>query len=216
MRRSTGLCILTVVFGALATTGCAIGNRYAYHTIVANPTLSGKQSVSVAAHDQRDYVQAGKKSPQFVGLQRGGFGNPFDVRTEGDRPLADDMTTAIVNTLNAKGFRAQQIVVSHTVSTAEVSERLRRTGADRALLFEVKEWKSDVALRIGLTYDVRMSVLGRDGAVLATKRLEGNKEVLGAAGLPSGVGEIVGNAFRTKLELLLDDAAIAAALRDGS
>lgn len=203
------------LLGLLAT-GCAIGNRYPYHTIVANPTLSGAGTIAVATHDQREMVRSGNKDPQFVGYQRGGFGNPFDVRTEGDRPMADDMTTSLVSTLNAKGFRAQPIVVAHSVSPAEVRDRLVRSGADRAVLLTIKEWMSDVVMRIGLTYDVTMSVIDRTGKVLAEKRLQGDKEVLGAAGMPTGVGEVVGKAFKSKLELLLDDPAITAALRGPS
>jgi hypothetical protein len=73
----------------------------------------------VTTHDQRDYVRSGSKDAQFVGLQRGGFGNPFDVRTADDKPLADAMTTALVNTLATKGFRAQPEIVAHSVAAAE-------------------------------------------------------------------------------------------------
>lgn len=211
-----GLRVLSVVLMSLVVTGCAIGNRYAYHTIIADPRLAGTTAVGVATHDQREYVRSGGKDPQFVGLQRGGFGNPFDVRTKDDKPLADGMTTAIVNTLSGKGFRAQSVVLAHSVSPDEARQRLLRAGTDRALLLTVKEWKSDAVMRIGLTYDVTMTVLDRAGKVLAEKRLEGDKEVLGAAGLPSAVGEVVGKAFKAKLEALLDDPAIAAALRGGS
>ena len=62
---------------AVLLTGCAIGNRYAYQSVVANPQLSGTTAVGVATHDQREYVRSGSKDPQFVGLQRGGYGNPF-------------------------------------------------------------------------------------------------------------------------------------------
>jgi hypothetical protein len=211
-----GLRVLGVALISLVVTGCAIGNRYAYHTIIADPRVAGTTAIGVATHDQREYVRSGSKDPQFVGLQRGGFGNPFDVRTEDDKPLADGMTTAIVNTLNRKGFRSQSVVVAHSVSPDEARQRLLRAGTDRALLLTVKEWKSDAVMRIGLTYDVTMTVLDRAGQVLAEKRLGGDKEVLGAAGLPSAVGEVVGKAFKAKLEALLDDPAIAGTLRGGS
>jgi len=96
------LAIFIVLVGVLLS-GCAVGNRYAYQTVVASPQVSGTTAVGVATHDQREYVRSGAKDPQFVGLQRGGFGNPFDVRTEGDKPLADAMTAALVNTLMKKG-----------------------------------------------------------------------------------------------------------------
>jgi hypothetical protein len=208
--------MVTMLFVTLLASGCAIGNRYAYHTVVANPTVSGTGAVAVAAHDQRAEVLSGSKAPQFVGFQRGGFGNPFDVKTVSDRPLAEDMTTVLVSTLTQKGFRARPIVVVHSVSPADVRKQLLGAGADRALVLTLKEWKSDAVMRIGLSYDVTLTVLDRGGTVLAEKRLDGDKEVLGAAGMPSGVGEVVGKALKTKLEQLLDDPAISAALRGGS
>jgi len=65
---------------------------------------------------------------------------------------------------------------------------------------------------VGLSYDLGLAVLDRTGAVLAEKALQG-RDNLGAATLPSQVGDMVGGAFKTKLEQLLDDPAIAAALR---
>ena len=126
------LAVLVLLVGVLLS-GCAVGNRYAYQTVVASPQVSGTTAVGVAAHDQREYVRSGSKAPQFVGIQRGGFGNPFDVRTDGDRPLADAMTTALVNTLTKKGFRAQPVLVAHSVTPAEARQRVIGAGAERAL-----------------------------------------------------------------------------------
>ena len=209
------LAVLVQLAGVLLLSGCAIGNRYAYQTVVASPQVSGTTAVSIATYDQREYVRSGTKDPQFVGLQRGGYGNPFDVRTESDRPLADAMTTALVNTLAKKGFRAQPVVVAHSVTPAEARQRVIGAGADRALLLTLQEWKSDTAVRVGLSYDVTMTVLDRSGTVLAEKRLEG-RDNLGGATLPSRVGDMVASAFKMKLEQLLDDPAVAAALRGGS
>jgi hypothetical protein len=204
-----------VLFMAVMASGCAVGNRYAYHTVVASPQVSGTTALSVATHDQRDYVRTGSKPPQFVGLQRGGFGNPFDVKTEEDKPLADAMTTALVNTLTRKGFRAQPVVIAHSATIPDARRQVIGTAGDRALLLTLTEWKSDTAMRVGLNYDMTMVVLNRSGAVLAEKRLQG-QDNLGAATLPSQVGGMVSAAFKTKLEQLLDDPAIAAALRSAA
>ena len=201
-----------VLFVAVMASGCAVGNRYAYHTVVASPQVSGTTALSVATHDQRDYVRTGSKPPQFVGLQRGGFGNPFDVKTEEDKPLADAMTTALVNTLTRKGFRAQPVVIAHSATVPDARRQVIGTAGDRALLLTLTEWKSDTAMRVGLNYDMTLVVLDRSGAVLAEKRLQG-QDNLGAATLPSQVGGMVSAAFKTKLEQLLDDPAIATALR---
>jgi len=204
--------VVVVPLVALTLTGCAVGNRYAYQGVVASPQVSGTSAVTVATHDQRDYVRSGSKDPQFVGMQRGGFGNPFDVRTADDKPLADAMTTALVNTLAKKGFRAQPVIVAHSVAAADARQQAVRAGADRAVVLTLQEWKSDTAMRVRLLYDMTMTVLDKTGGVLAEKRLQGDDN-LGAASLPSQVGDIVAAAFKTKLEQLLDDPGVAGALR---
>jgi len=204
--------VVVVPLVALTLTGCAVGNRYAYQGVVASPQVSGTSAVTVATHDQRDYVRSGSKEPQFVGMQRGGFGNPFDVRTADDKPLADAMTTALVNTLAKKGFRAQPVIVAHSLAAADARQQALRAGADRAVVLTLQEWKSDTAMRVRLLYDMTMTVLDKTGAVLAEKRLQGDDN-LGAASLPSQVGDIVAAAFKTKLEQLLDDPGVAGALR---
>ena len=204
--------VVVVPLVALTLTGCAVGNRYAYQGVVASPQVSGTSAVTVATHDQRDYVRSGSKEPQFVGMQRGGFGNPFDVRTADDKPLADAMTTALVNTLAKKGFRAQPVIVAHSLAAADARQQALRAGADRAVVLTLQEWKSDTAMRVRLLYDMTMTVLDKTGAVLVEKRLQGDDN-LGAASLPSQVGDIVAAAFKTKLEQLLDDPGVAGALR---
>src|SRR5262245_13381494 len=101
-----------IVLFAPLLVGCAVGTRHDYPTVLVEPSVSGSGALGVASHDQRPYVVAGGKEPQFVGLQRGGFGNPFDVRTAQDRPLADDMTQALASSLKRRGFDAVPIVLA--------------------------------------------------------------------------------------------------------
>ena len=198
----------------LAASGCAVGNRYAYHSVIANPALSGTSTLSVAAHDQREYVRSGDKAPQFIGLQRGGYGNPFDVKTEDDRPLAENMTTVIVNSLGLKGFRAQAVVVTPSMSLSDVRHRLTGLATEQALLLMVHEWKSDTYMNVGLHYDITLLVLDRAGTVLAEKRLSGHDNLGGSFwNPPAHAREAVPQAFKAKIEELLNDTAVAAALR---
>ena len=199
---------------ALLASGCAVGNRYAYHSVIVNPALSGTSTLSVATHDQREYVRSGDKPPQFIGLQRGGYGNPFDVKTTDDRPLAENMTTVIVNSLGLKGFRAQAVVVTSSMSLSEVRHRLTALDAERALLLMLHEWKSDTYMNVGLHYDVTLLVLDRAGTVLAEKRLSGHDNLGGSFwNPPSHARDAVPRAFKAKIEELLNDTAVASALR---
>ena len=71
--------LLLHVLGALLIAGCAAGNQYDYSGSDLALPITGSGDIGVAVLDVRPYVLNGDKKPDFVGLQRGGFGNPFDV-----------------------------------------------------------------------------------------------------------------------------------------
>lgn len=214
MRRALRHSGLALLVSSVLVSGCAVGNRYAYSTVVLEPTLAGSGRVSVATQDRREYVLSGDKDPQFVGLQRGGYGNPFDVRTSDDRPLADDMTTAIVAAMAQRGFQPVPIFVVPAADAAQVRQALFKDGGARALLLTLREWKSDTFMNVGLPYDVTLVVMDKTGAVLAEKRLQGRDNLGGSFwDPPSHARKAVPLAFKAKLEELLSDPAIARALR---
>src|SRR5262245_44940355 len=107
---SMRVCVILATLHLLAA--CAVGNKHSYHAEVAYVPETGSGPVSLATHDQRPYVISGKKAPEFVGVSRGGYGNPFDVTTENGRPLAEAMTQAVANTLSQKGFRSIPVTVN--------------------------------------------------------------------------------------------------------
>jgi hypothetical protein len=200
--------------GPILLAACAFGNRHAYHTVTADLTSSGPGRISVATHDQRPYVVQKEKGPHFVGLTRGGYGNPFDVGTEDDRPLADGMTRAISKSLENKGFQPVPIFISPFESSESIRKMLLQDKVDRGILLTLREWKSDTHFDTSLLYDVTLSVLDRTGRVIAEKWIQG-RDNLGADVLnpPGHAGEAVPKAFKAKLEELLNDPAVANALR---
>jgi hypothetical protein len=203
-----------VVIVAPLLVGCGVGNQHAYHTVVANPGVSGSGQIGVATHDQREYVLSGNKEPQFVGLQRGGFGNPFDVRTIENRPLAQDMTQALANSLKQKGFEAVVIIVAHSDTPDRVREKMAQGAAPRSLLLTLREWKSDTHTNTALSYDVTLRVLDRSGQVIGERRIQGRDDLGGDFLNPHGhAREAVLRTFKAKLEELLNDENIARALR---
>ncbi len=94
----------------LVLAGCAIGNKYDYGAAIATIYAETDKSVSATVIDQRPYVLSGSKSPSFVGLQRGGFGNPFDVKTKSGRGLAEDLTDVLVRALDAQGIAKEVLL----------------------------------------------------------------------------------------------------------
>ena len=74
--------------------GCAIGNTHRYDLGNAALVAESDKRVAVCVADERPYVLSGEKPGSFVGLLRGGFGNPFDINTTSGEPMASDITTS--------------------------------------------------------------------------------------------------------------------------
>lgn len=174
--------------------GCAIGNRYDYGSSISGLPVSGSGNLAVSVVDARPYVLSGEKKPDFVGLQRGGFGNPFDVRTGSGRPLADEMRDAIAKALQQQGF-----------AVGGGSE-----AAPRKLELRVLEWKTDVMMKMKTTYDLQLSIFDASGALVAQSKTKG--EDVGTGGFESGNATNAARTFELRFTELVRDEAVRKAL----
>jgi hypothetical protein len=186
--------LLALAFVVAAASGCAVGNRYDYRSAIGGLPLAGPGRIAVDVVDARPYVVNGEKGRDFVGLQRGGFGNPFDVKTGSGAPLADEMRSAINGALQRQGF---------TVLAAGEQ-------APRQLELRMLDWKTDVMARMKVSYDLTLSVRDGNGGVLATKTTKG-EEVL-AGGFESANATNATRAFEMRLTELISDPAVRGAL----
>lgn len=196
---------------ALAISGCAVGRKIAYD---GNPRMPrGSLSVALAVQDQRAYVLSGVKRANFVGLQRGGFGNPFDVTTASGQALADDFVTSIRRGLQRAGYRVLPVPVSGRASPAQVQDALAKTGAERGLLFVIQEWKTDTQMQTALYYGLILRVFDAGGQELGRAVISGNDTLGGSFMDPAGhAEEVVPHAYNHKLEQLLNDPSVVRAL----
>lgn len=207
--------ILTVTM--MFCSGCAIGNKHNYRDVIATiPSASG-QSVTIATHDTRPYVLSNNKSPAFVGLQRGGYGNPFDVENENSEPLSNSFSAAACSSFVASGGQCSPLLTQPSESPTSIKARASQSGAPRSILFTLREWKSDTMMNTALHYDVSMEVLSSSGATLLTKRINGVDDLRGSFwNAPRYAKRAVPMAFKGKLELLLADPEVIAALQTKS
>jgi hypothetical protein len=191
--------------------GCAFGRTYSYTDApVAMQGISSSGTVAVGVHDARPYVTSGSKPERFVGLMRGGFGNPFDVNTQSGSPLALEMRDALTSALKGKGINVSPMVIKYSDSAGNAKRALLASNTRRAVLLTLSEWKSDTMMNTALHYDVTLAVMDEKGELLASNKLKG-VDNLGGLGLSPGSG--VSASFVRKVETLFEDEKVIAALK---
>jgi hypothetical protein len=205
---------LLIVLAAFAATGCAVGNKHNYTADPPTLAVQGTRSVAVAAQDARPYVITKEKSPDFVGLSRGGFGNPFDVTTESGRPLADDFAATITRSLQNRGFKSTAVGVAPSTAAPDVRSLAAQAGTERVALVSIHEWKSDTFQNTALLYEVVLRVFDLNGNELANNRISGRDNLGGSAWNPPDHAKgAVPAAYRKKLEELFGSEAVVRSLR---
>ncbi len=196
-----------LVFAALLLVGCAVGNVHNYRDAAFPLEKDSGQAVAVAVQDQRPYVLDGSKGPEFVGLSRGGFGNPFSVATASGQPLSDDMAGAIAASLEKAGYRPKVVPLPPKEGMDAVRAKLAAAQAPRSLFLAVREWKSDTYMSTALAYDLTLSVLDTRGDPLAEKSAHGKRDLGGSAWNPPGHAKKAAPELFSKLmaEMLADE-----------
>ena len=198
--------------GLLFLGGCAIGVKHDYEQKGLDIGITTPATVAVGTLDKRTYVVNGEKAPNFVGISRGGFGNPFDVTTRSGMPLAGDISRAIAGSLKNRGVNAQTVELRPALTPEQARAAVGAAGAQRSVLLTLLEWKSDMMVQVGLQYDLDLRVYDKDGKMLASRRQEG-KENLGSGGFEPGGASLVLPRFRRMMELLFQEPDIVKALQ---
>jgi hypothetical protein len=204
--------ILLITLAAFVLGGCAVGRTASYSDASLNlsaPTVS-QVALAVAVQDRRPYVLSGNKPEKFVGLMRGGFGNPFDVNTASGGPLANEVRNSLQKALAAKGYNVSPVTIEPKDSREVALRKVADARAKRAVVVTLTEFKSDAMMRSEILYDMTLVVLDERGNTLATNTVKGN-DITGYAGLSPEEGIIA--AMSKKLEALFDDPKVTSALR---
>jgi hypothetical protein len=210
------LCILLL-------TSCAAGHKIKYDGIVASLSASGTMTVAVATHDQRQYILSRESDPDYVGLNRaGGSLVPFKpqlVTTESGKPLADDMTASICNSLESKGFKAIPVIVKPAENQNTILSKMKEIKGERLLLLTLDEWQSDTYMDTGLFYNMKLEVFDMNSNKLTEKVLKGEdniprSESMFSPGLSiEGMKKVIPEVFKNKMEVLLNDKDVVESLQ---
>lgn len=148
------MCKLTRLLSVLAIpvllAGCVAGQSLqADYEAPAAAVAADGPSVLLTVTDDRPYVKDGDKAPYYIGKYRAGFGNPWDVTTDNNEPLADILRRDLGEELTALGHPLKD--------TAP---------ADREMAVSIRDWNFDGYQNGEFWYDLLVTVRAADGAVL--------------------------------------------------
>ena len=172
-------------------------------------SVASSGTVAVGVHDTRPYIITKNKEESFVGLQRGGYGNPFDLKTPNGVPLAIEMRDSLIKALKARGISTVPVTIPVADLPTEARAKFRDAGARRSVLVTLREWKTDTLMRTEFLYDTTVSVLDERGNDLAVNALKGTDQL----GFSQAGGETITQATAAKLDKLFADPLIVNALR---
>jgi hypothetical protein len=194
--------------------GCAVGNKYMIADVPAQFEATGNYSVVVASLDQRQFIVDETSPETYVGMVRGGYGNPFNATTISGLPFSDDVGQSICNALILKGFKATLVPVKFNLTEEMVFERLLSNKEDRALLVLIRKWESDSFLNLNVGYDLTLKVIAKDGTILATAHAKDDVHVPGniwIGSLEMSKTEVP-NIFRKSIESLMNNSDVVKVL----
>lgn len=149
--------------GCLLLGGCVVGQSLPmdYQADGSAEAAGHGQAVAVQVTDQRPFVLSGDKPPSFIGKYRGGFGNPWDVSTEDDVPLAQVIARALSAELIRLGFT--------------VTER-----SAASLQVDISDWNFDTYQNGNFVYALDIGIADAGGEqVMPSTRVEDKVYVKG-------------------------------------
>ena len=204
--------LLGMSFVILALSGCAVGNQYDYRSADVSLPVTGAGELGVGVVDNRSYVLSGDKDPNFIGVQRGGFSNPFNVKTVSGQSLTDDLAVSLEKSLRKSGFTVTSLAIP-SAEPSIVASTVAENGKSKNIVLTVTEWKTDIYLKMSLHFNLLLQVISNEGATVAENRTQGN-EIIGGGGLESQNAKTAMAAFETKIGRLFNNEAIIDALRN--
>lgn len=184
--------------------GCAIGYKYDYSA--SRPEIRPNKSVllAVGVQDKRAQVLSHKRDPDFVGVLRSTLGIPFQVSTESGKSLAEDMTDSIESSIEKYHGKVTPIFMEPTESRGEALHQAKAHGADKCLIFTLRDWQTDTYINTRLYYEVEAEVTDLGGKVLAEKKIKGDENIGWGVFNPRGAAYwSTQEAFAKKVESLI-------------
>lgn len=164
--------------------------------------------MALAVLDARPDVVNGRRKETFIGFTRTFYGLPFPYHTRSKKPFAQDLAALLSQALKQGQIPAKVVVASPAAGRQAAIEALGKSGAERLILLEIRDWWSDTMLRTDLHYDLLLTILDAQGRELGSSSASGED---GLGGHGAGQQRLIDDATRRILESLFADKAVSAA-----
>ena len=150
MRNLKPLARLVALAPLVVMLACVAGQKVdTTYTPEPESAAPDQGAVALSVVDQREYVLSGAKDPSYIGKFRAGFGNTWDVKTEGQVPLAELIAKDLGADLEALGFSLPEGVAT-----------------PRRLEVSIKDLNSDSYKNAEIWYDLDVRVTDGQGEML--------------------------------------------------
>ena len=191
---------------------CVPGGTYELAPVSLSLTAISQQTVVAVVTDQRPYVLSGEQPGKFLGTERGEWGGEKKITTESGRDLADDLNDAVVQALVNRGIAASALNPVADAAATDTLTAFRVQGADRLLVVEIQDWRTDINTRVKLSWRLEAIVYDRSGTILARTGSQGVSPVARTK-LTSKYATVATDELSSKLSTLLNERVITEALR---
>lgn len=133
--------------------------------------------MALAVQDARPDVVNGERKDTFIGFRRSLYGIPYPAHTESRKPFAQDLSNLLIRALKLGKTPAEAVGVSPFGGRPAAIEALRKSGAERLLLIEIRDWWSDTLIHTDLHYDLKLTVFNAQGEELGSSSVIGHDEL---------------------------------------
>lgn len=195
---------VATVLIAIILSGCAVGQRIDYTKITPTIASTSTGNIAVGAQDKRPYIISGEKKEQFVGLMRGGFGNPFDVNTASGNPFAKDVADVLTRAMKHDGVRVEELDFAPGNNREDIIRAIISAKVDRAFVLTIKQWKTDAMMAASISYDLTLEEFDGTGNLLRRSDSHGSDE-LGSLALSFNPSAVVAQAASDTLQKKIEE-----------
>lgn len=161
-------------------------------------------TMALAVLDARPDVVSGERKETFIGFTRSLYGIPFPYHTRSKKPFAQDLSDLVGRALKQGKAPVEVIAVSPFNGRQAALDALRKSGAERLILLEIRDWWSDTLYRTDLHYDLLLTILNAQGQELGSSSAVGHEE------LGAGQQKVIAPATNRVLGTLFTDETVIA------